>query len=350
MAIRKDAVPDQPHESRSLTALIVGWNYFRQAVTFVHEQSVSTNLGSMWKQGFGKTNIFAVTGISIPSDDQAQFVKVVLLANISQFALSILYIAFNNVITSQSVAHEWFRYFHHKRLLRVSSPVGIQKSSYFLSLPWRVGVPLMLLFMLIHWLLSQSVFVIQTTGYGPGPDGPLVKGHNATRIGFSLMGILFTVSLGTIMCLVLIGNSFRSFKDIPSSMPRMATNSAVISACCHPPAEDSEAYLFPVQFGAVQDDGQLRPTLTFSSDVQMECPEDGMEYVQPPSFGSSGDKFDGSDLVSHPRYSQETHKQTRRNRAGMYWATLRAIIKLRLLQRTSTSSWQLENLKESFRP
>jgi hypothetical protein len=52
-----------------------------------------------------------------------------------------------------------------RKTLRVSAPVGIQRSSYFVSMPLRYGIPLMATMSLLHWLVSQSLFVVATVSY-----------------------------------------------------------------------------------------------------------------------------------------------------------------------------------------
>ena len=45
--------------------------------------------------------------------------------------------------------------------LRVSAPQGIQRSSYFLSMPFRYSIPMLAIFSVMHWLLSQATFIIR---------------------------------------------------------------------------------------------------------------------------------------------------------------------------------------------
>ena len=52
-----------------------------------------------------------------------------------------------------------------RKTLRVSAPEGIQRSSYFVSMPWRYGIPLISAMFLLHWLISQSVFVFAVDIY-----------------------------------------------------------------------------------------------------------------------------------------------------------------------------------------
>ena len=72
-----------------------------------------------------------------------------------------------------------------RKTLRVSAPEGIQRSSYFVSMPWKYGIPLISSMSVLHWLISQSVFVYVAEVYKADgtldTDIPLVTGT-----GFSL--------------------------------------------------------------------------------------------------------------------------------------------------------------------
>lgn len=83
------------------------------------------------------------------------------IANIWQVLLSMLYILHNGLLSCLMVAHEWAGFANERKTLRVSAPQGIQRSSYFISMPLRYGIPIMSLFAAEHWLLSQSAFVIR---------------------------------------------------------------------------------------------------------------------------------------------------------------------------------------------
>lgn len=63
------------------------------------------------------------------------------------------------------VANEWAGFAAERKTLRVSFPRGIQRSSYFISVPLRYGIPIMALFATEHWLLSQSAFIIRVINF-----------------------------------------------------------------------------------------------------------------------------------------------------------------------------------------
>lgn len=64
---------------------------------------------------------------------------------------------------------EWNQFARKARGLRISSiPSSSQRSSYFLQLPYRFAIPIMLLSGVLHWLVSQSIFLVAVETYDQG--------------------------------------------------------------------------------------------------------------------------------------------------------------------------------------
>lgn len=61
------------------------------------------------------------------------------------------------------MAEEWSGYVHERKPLRVSNPSGSQRSTYRLQLPYRYGIPLLVLSGLLHWPVSQSLLIARVT-------------------------------------------------------------------------------------------------------------------------------------------------------------------------------------------
>src|SRR5436190_23263454 len=97
---------------------------------------------------------------------------------------SYIHLAFNSLLTCLLVSKEWSRYADKRSPLRVSHPKGIQRSSYFISLPWRYGGPLIIGNTAMHWLMSQSVFLVNTTTYCP--TGKVDKNWAWFTVGYSI--------------------------------------------------------------------------------------------------------------------------------------------------------------------
>ena len=196
------------------------------------------------------------------------------------------YLFCNNILTHQIIADELIGFLREKKTLRFSFPEhSLQRSSYFLSLPWRYALPLMVAFITLHWLVSQSVFTVQTTAYGPGQDGAPIPSINASRLGYSPLGILLTTIRDAVLILAFVFNSCRRYKCVvPALLPRMATDSSTIRAPCGSSNGDKEAHLYPVQLGIVVRGLEkdmphgFEGRLAFSTDTTMLQPERGRLY------------------------------------------------------------------------
>jgi len=68
------------------------------------------------------------------------FDQLVLIANSPQVLLSVLYLNYNGLFSCVVANDEWSRFAHSRKPLRVTSPAGQQRSTYFLSLPYRYAI------------------------------------------------------------------------------------------------------------------------------------------------------------------------------------------------------------------
>lgn len=209
---------------------------------------MSASLPSLWAQCLGKTHAYLLmNGFLACNNAMSNKARVihVMTANGFQVLISLLYLFYNGILTHQIIADELISFFRQKKTLRISFPQhSLQRSSYFLSLPWRYALPLMLAFIAIHLLVSQSVFTVQTTAYGLGQDGASIPSTNASRLGYAPLGILLTIAL--------VANSCRRYKCVvPARLPRMATDSNTIRTLCDSANGDRGAHLYAVQLGIV---------------------------------------------------------------------------------------------------
>ncbi|KAH7385181.1 hypothetical protein DE146DRAFT_702199, partial [Phaeosphaeria sp. MPI-PUGE-AT-0046c] len=95
------------------------------------------------------------------------------LANTPQVLMSFCYLVVNNICTCMASIEEWNGFAHTRKALRVSRPLGEQRETYFLQLPYRYAVPSMLVSIGLHWLLSQAFF-LQRVDYVQGDGYPHV--------------------------------------------------------------------------------------------------------------------------------------------------------------------------------
>jgi hypothetical protein len=90
-----------------------------------------------------------------------------------------------------------------------------------------------------------------------------------------MLALLATIVVGAVAILAIIGFGLRRYK---CGMPLVKSNSAAISAACHPRAnEDADAALQPLQWGVVPTEGMLGHCCFSTNHVLL--PEEGKEYM-----------------------------------------------------------------------
>ena len=172
-----------------------------------------------------------------------------LISNFPQLVISFLYFNYNSIFTSMLVAKEWSEYGSKRKPLRVTSPRGRQRSTYWLQLPFRYGISLLVASTLLHWFISQSLFIIAINDLGNNDTTDSLT----VACGYSPIAILFAMVLGSVCIALSIGFGFRKYD---ASVPFVGSCSAAISASCHRPEDDILAFERPVMFGKSNDHDQ----------------------------------------------------------------------------------------------
>lgn len=216
-------------------------------------QSLFVETPNAFRLGFGAIDPRAlISRYVLPRD----MIGLAVIANAPQIILSVLYYAFNGLFTAMLMGYEWTSYAHKKKGLRVSrQPTGSQRSTYFLSLPYRFGTPLVVLSGSLHWLVSQSIFVVAFDLYNDIgeviTEGVEIDVMNRT-IGYSPSAMLAVVVLGVVMVAAVVGFGFLPYER---GMPLAGSCSLAISAACHPEqgaeAADSQISEQKLQWGVV---------------------------------------------------------------------------------------------------
>ncbi|XPT03930.1 hypothetical protein M3J09_013016 [Ascochyta lentis] len=197
--------------------------------------------------------------------DNSSMVALALIANTPQLMLSFIYFSINSLFTGMLSAYEWMSYAHKRKGLRVSdSPTGEQRSTYFLQLPYRFSIPLITLSGTLHWLVSQSIFLVAIDYYDEnGHPIPSKIDHESgfRALGYSPIAIIGLIVLGSVTVASIVGFGFLPYKR---GMTLAGSCSTVISAACHTVDEDRAAEL-RVQWGVVSIDSDGIGHCTFSS-------------------------------------------------------------------------------------
>ena len=213
--------------------------------------------------GFGAVTTKSLIEFGGNKTNHLGIVGNILLANSAQVILSFLYLSYNSIFTCQLLSQEWTSYTSKRKPLRVTSPTGSQRSTYFLQLPYTYSLPLMAFSGLLHWLVSQSIFLARVTIYD-GPDSIDVdRDEGISTCGYSCIAIIFVLFAGSLLLTLGFANGFRRYS---SGIPLAATCSVAISAACHPPADDNDADFGHVQYGEVKTENGVRHC-TFTSHV-----------------------------------------------------------------------------------
>ena len=209
--------------------------------------------------GFGAVSPLSLVEINGYPTNSLGLVGNVLLANAAQVILSFLYFSYNSIFTCQLLSREWTSYTIKRKALRVTSPTGVQRSTYFLQLPYTYSLPLMAFSGILHWLVSQSIFLARVNTYDE--DDEIDSDQAISTCGYSCIAIIFVLIVGSFLITAGFANSFRRY---PSGIPLAGTCSAAISAACHPPTDDVDAAFKEVQYGEVETSGGIRHC-TFTS-------------------------------------------------------------------------------------
>ena len=223
--------------------LILAVTYF--GIGLDNFRMTSRSLPYLWSLGFGNVRAETVIG-SMNFFGSSGLVAAVLLANLPQIALSFLYFAYNGIFTCMLITEEWCGYAMKRKPLRVSSPKGVQRGTYYLQLPYRYALPIQIMSGLLHWLVSQSIFLARVDVQDT--FGREIPRESISTIGYSPMAIMLVSVLGFIAVLFGLGTGMRKYK---ATVPLAGSCSAVISAACHPPKGSVDTKLDAVEWKKV---------------------------------------------------------------------------------------------------
>ena len=232
----------------------------------------SKSFSHLRKLGFGAVSSESLISISLlHHPGSGGLLTNIFVANSPQVILSFLYLNYNSLFTCMLMSSEWSGFAHERKYLRVTSPVGKQRSSYRLQLPYIYGIPLLIISGILHWLVSQSIFLARIDIF----DSSEIKltDTSISTCGYSAIAIITVIAFGSI---VMIGGIANGFRVYDAGMPLAGSCSAAISAACHPRQQDEDMSVLPVKWGAEKDVGPIGHC-SFSS-FEVDMPIAGEEY------------------------------------------------------------------------
>ena len=236
------------------------------------------------KMGIGALDARTSMTTGLTGQGSFYLVRNVVMANTPQLVLSLVYFAYNGIFTTMSLATEWSGFASSRKGLRRSGAgggaiAGAQRTAYSLQLPYRFAVPLMVTSGSLHWLISQSIFLVylesyvpvlpqyEATEHNPGASGP----SDIITCGWSPPAVLCTLLVTVLMTLVVVGFGFGK---LPTAMPSVGSCSAAIAAACHPPTAESGENIWEkeVQWGVTLEPRGEKPGHCSFSSSAVRCP------------------------------------------------------------------------------
>ncbi|KAI0433474.1 hypothetical protein F5Y09DRAFT_338693 [Xylaria sp. FL1042] len=238
----------------------------------LNEYGVSADLGSLWNMGVGEAHGYTIAlTVALKALGANSFYAALLLANAPQVVLGVAWWLANSLLTRLLLAHRWARFIVKRSGLRVSSPKGQQRKAYFLSLPYRYSLPLIIASTILHWLLSQAFFVVQTRGFVYDPTNQNIdqfvryENLDGSVFGYSIIAFIFAliIVLGISISIAILamkplasrepqpceGDAETEQGSLVTRMPLVSSCSAAISAACHPGPGSQETHLELLQWG-----------------------------------------------------------------------------------------------------
>ena len=177
---------------------------------------------------FGLGTIDPATSIVLGSQHSVPntFPVLVVIANSPQLLFSVGYLFWNNQITQIYMEREWRAYYGKRKRPRVSYPIARNdktkvKTSRWLQLPYWITIVWMILNSLMHWLLSQTLFVVEILGR--------TLTSTTFYINYSPMAVIAIGILASVLSLVIIGYFCLPRK---SWMPLMGGSLLIVFESC----------------------------------------------------------------------------------------------------------------------
>ena len=235
---------------------------------------VNLNNRTLTDYGFGSINPNFL--IRFHGSATTGLLSATLIANSPQLLLSFLYFAYNGILTGMLMAREWDRYGSQRKFIRVSTPSGFQRSTYWLHMPYRYGIPQLIISALTHWILSESLFLVAVNKIPDMSDLQQAERSNqvlTAMCGYSPLAAWCCIGLALMLVALTSSIGYRRYSDLT---PMVGSCSAAISAACHPSESDIDPSSKKLKFGQTTH-GDLYP----ASDVPLHCSLTSFEVVAP---------------------------------------------------------------------
>jgi hypothetical protein len=227
------------------------------------------------------------------------------IANAPQLWLSVGYLLWNNQITRIWGEHEWRSFAGRKKPPRVSYGANVQgiRNTRWLQLPYVMSVLLMIISTTMHWIVSQTLFVVEVENRSglpivhdiPAPDA-IIFAICYSPTAIFVIGVMSTALILGITIYYII--PFRSW------MPFMAGSARVVFASCT--ALPKDLPVDGVMWGDVSDEwGRLAGFGEYAKGIQK-----GEIYPERYKRGPQGSKDSTSDRPPTSRTISSTVRES----------------------------------------
>lgn len=285
-----------------LASALLAWGMYHIRTYDDHQNGSLADSTPPLSRGFARLDPQAVISlgsfeeiVTYRLSEAGRLIFVVLFVNLPQVICSLIYFSYNYLLTVMLLSQEWSRFYLVKKPLRVSKPIGEQRSTYFLSLPYRYGVPLIIASSTLHWLISQSLFLRASSS--SSSTCTLYNSSNRTREAYHWMVfpchcthacqycsrsfwgsrcffLLLDSDFGSsrATCLSQVSSAHQVYR-ITADTHAAGSSSLAIAAMCHRPADEVDAAYRPVSWGELRHDIPNEPCLCCftSKNVQPPC-------------------------------------------------------------------------------
>ena len=219
------------------------------------------NLPVLWTASQNE-HIMAYTDANNPS---TSYTSGAVIANLPQLGLSALYLTYNNFVTRFFTARELRSFAIRRRGLRVSTPAAgtAQRAAHFLQIPLRYSLLNIATFVLLHTLLSQTLFLHRTYALFPVSfvDPTDIGKRLVSMIGFSpLASFVFAL----LMAVLVAAGLTLGFWTVDWALPDTSGRSFAVAAACHPPKGSIDTQDGEVRWGVVSKDAEGVVRCSFS--------------------------------------------------------------------------------------
>jgi len=207
----------------------------------------------MWSQGFESLESQEL-GFSLPLLwMQNAVIPPLIVANIPQLLLSVVYLSYNGLLTSLLLNQEYISYSQARKPLRVSEPREGQYSTYYLQIPYGYAIPLMTWSIALHYFISQALYFERLIYFHKDDSSRDVVEETSNATVLNALGLFCVGVTGLVGAIILFSLGFRRYPDM---MPIGGTCSASIAAACWRPENDGEAAIKELMWGELK----LQPT------------------------------------------------------------------------------------------